>query len=62
MQPHGLDEAEASQFGTAIAESELIGFIPRAAYEQSPAFFNRIRGFSKARIIENRIAQLLQSK
>ena len=54
--------AEAARLGTAIAESELIGFIPRAAYERSPAFFGRIRDFNQARIIENRIAQLLQSK
>lgn len=54
-------EAEAARLGTAIAESELIGFIPRAAYERSPAFFDRIRDFDQARIIENRIAQLLQS-
>jgi glutamate formiminotransferase len=55
-------ETEAARLGTAIAESELIGFIPRAAYEKSPAFFDRIRDFNEARIIENRIAQLLQSK
>ncbi len=55
-------EAEAARLGTVIAESELIGFIPRAAYEQSPGFFRRIRDFDESRIIENRIAQLLQSK
>lgn len=55
-------EAEAARLGTAIAESELIGFIPRAAYERSPAFFDRIRDFNEARIIENRIAQLLHLK
>jgi len=55
-------EAEAASLGTAIAESELIGFIPRAAFEQSPAFFRRIRGFDESRIIEVRIGELLQSK
>ncbi len=54
-------EAEAARLGTAVAESELIGFIPRAAFEQSPAFFRRIRGFDESRIIETRIGQLLQS-
>jgi len=54
-------EAEAARLGTAIAESELIGFIPRAAFDQSPAFFRRIRGFDDSRIIETRIGQLLQS-
>ena len=47
--------SEAARLGTAIAESELIGFIPRAAYEKSPAFFNRIRGFTEARIIETQV-------
>ena len=42
-------EREAARLGTAIAESELIGFIPQAAY------------FDESRIIENRIAQLLQA-
>jgi glutamate formiminotransferase len=54
-------EIEAARLGTAIAESELIGFIPRAAFEQSPGFFRRIRGFNDSKIIETRIAQLLQS-
>jgi glutamate formiminotransferase len=59
---YGAVEAEAARLGTAIAESELIGFIPRAAYEKSRAFFDRIRDFDESRIIENRIGQLLQSK
>jgi len=54
-------EAEAARLGAAIAESELIGFIPRAAFEQSPDFFRRVRGFDESRIIEVRIGQLLQS-
>lgn len=54
-------EAEAARLGTAIAESELVGLIPRAAFEQAPAFFSRTRGFNESRIIESRIAQLLQS-
>jgi glutamate formiminotransferase len=54
-------EAEAARLGTAIVESELIGLIPRAAYQQAPAFFGRTRGFDESRIIESRIAQLLQS-
>jgi glutamate formiminotransferase len=50
--------AEAARLGTAIAESELIGFIPRQALEQAPAFFRRIRGFDESRVIENRLLQL----
>jgi glutamate formiminotransferase len=55
-------EAEAARLGTAIDESELIGFLPRAAFKQAPAFFSRTRGFDESRIIENKIERLLQSK
>jgi len=55
-------EAEAARLGTAIVESELIGFVPRAAYDQAPEFFARTRGFNESRIVEIRIGQLLQSK
>src|SRR5690242_13796671 len=34
---------------------------PKAAYDKAPAFFQRTRGFDESRIIENRIAQLLQA-
>ncbi len=51
-------EREAARRGTAISESELIGFIPRQAFEQAPAFFRRIRGFDESRIIEDRLIQL----
>ncbi|MND04610.1 hypothetical protein D3C83_249680 [compost metagenome] len=50
---------EAARHKTTIAESELIGFVPRAAFEQAPEFFRRTRGFDESRVIENR---LLQSK
>jgi glutamate formiminotransferase len=53
---------EAARLGIKIAESELIGFVPRQAYEQAPEFFRRTRGFDESRIIENRIARLLESK
>ena len=46
---------EAAGLGTSIAESELIGFVPKAAYEKSPGFFRRARGFDDSRIIENRL-------
>lgn len=51
-------EREAAALGAGILESELIGFIPKQAYDQAPAFFNRIRGFNESRIIENRLLQL----
>jgi len=48
---------EAARCGTSIAESELIGFVPKAAFEQAPEFFRRTRGFEESRIIENRLPQ-----
>lgn len=46
-------QEEASRWGTSVAESELIGFVPKAAFEKAPEFFRRTRGFDKTRIIEN---------
>ena len=46
---------EAERAGTSIAESELIGFVPLAAYEKAPEFFRRTRGWTEQRVIERRI-------
>ncbi|MEQ1887392.1 MAG: glutamate formimidoyltransferase, partial [Bryobacteraceae bacterium] len=46
---------EAQLRGTKIAESELIGFVPLAAYEKAPEFFGRTRGWTEERVIERRI-------
>lgn len=48
---------EAARRGTSIAESELIGFVPKAAFEKSPDFFLRTRAFDESRIIENRLGR-----
>ena len=50
-------EAEAARLGTSIAESELIGFVPKAAFEKAPEFFRRTRGFEELRIIENELTR-----
>ncbi len=54
-------ERAAARRGTSIAESELIGFIPQAAYDQAPDFFERTRGFDPSRIIENHLPAQGQS-
>ena len=51
---------EAARLGTTVASSQLIGFVPRRAYEQAPGFFDRAENFDESRILENRIAQLLK--
>jgi glutamate formiminotransferase len=52
-------DAEAARLGTRVRTGELIGFIPRAAFDKSPAFFRRDAKFNESRIIETRIQQLL---
>jgi len=56
-----IDE-EAARLGTRVRSCELIGFIPRRAFERSPAFFRRAANFNESRIIESRMAQLLDLK
>jgi glutamate formiminotransferase len=51
---------EATLLGTTIASSQLIGFVPRRAFERAPDFFKRADNFDESRILENRIAQLLR--
>jgi glutamate formiminotransferase len=48
-------QEEAARRGTSVAESELVGFVPKAAFEKAPEFFRRTRGFDESRIIENRL-------
>ena len=47
--------SEAELHGTPILESELIGFIPQAAFEKAPEFFRRTRGFDGTRVNETRM-------
>jgi glutamate formiminotransferase len=54
-------QKEAARLGTSIVESELIGFVPKAAFQKSPEFFRRMRGFDESRIIENRLISDLRS-
>jgi glutamate formiminotransferase len=51
---------EAARLGTGVASSQLVGFVPRRAFEQSPEFFHRAENFDESRVLETRIAQLLK--
>ncbi len=51
---------EAERLGTTVASSQLIGFVPRRAFEQAPDFFRRAENFDESRVLETRIAQLLK--
>jgi glutamate formiminotransferase len=50
---------DARELGTKAVTGEIIGFIPRRAYEMAPEFFRRAENFSESRILETRIAELL---
>ena len=50
----------ARDHGTEAVAGEIIGFIPRRAYEMAPEFFRRAENFSESRILETRIAELLR--
>lgn len=49
---------EVAREGAAIAETELIGFIPRAAAVRGQQFLSQCPGFTSSRILENRIAEV----
>jgi glutamate formiminotransferase len=49
---------EAERWGATVQSSQLIGFIPRRAYEMAPEFFRRAEKFDESRILETRIAAL----
>ena len=50
--------AAARELGTSIADGEVIGLVPEAAYKQDPAFFARASNFNESRILETRLKQL----
>ncbi|MCC7175633.1 MAG: glutamate formimidoyltransferase [Bryobacterales bacterium] len=51
-------EDEARRNGTAAASSEIIGLIPRRAFELAPEFYRRAANFTPQTILENRLAAL----
>ena len=44
--------AAARELGTEAVAGEIIGFIPRRAYEMAPEFFRRAENFEESRILE----------
>jgi glutamate formiminotransferase len=57
-----LDHLYAAICGEAsVASSQLVGFIPRHAFEMFPDFFVRAENFDESRVIETRIATMKAS-
>jgi glutamate formiminotransferase len=52
---------EAGRNATSIASSQIVGFIPRRAFEMFPEFFRRAENFDESRVIETRIATMKKS-
>ena len=46
---------EAEALGAGVRSSELIGFVPRRAFEMASDFFRRAENFDESRILEPRI-------
>ena len=51
-------DREAVLAGTKAGPGELIGFIPKKAFDMAPAFFERAANFKPSQIIETRIEEL----
>jgi glutamate formiminotransferase len=54
-------ETEARRLGADIASSEIVGLVPRRAFDMAPRFFERAENFRPDVILENRLAAI-QSK
>jgi glutamate formiminotransferase len=44
-----------------VASCQLVGFVPRRAFDMFPDFFRRAENFDESRVIENRIATIKAS-
>jgi glutamate formiminotransferase len=53
--------AEAQRLGTHVRSSQLVGLIPRQAFEMAPEFFRRAVNFDESRILENQIDRMKES-
>lgn len=52
---------EAARLGAAVADCEVVGLIPRKAFQQAPEFFRRCANFRLDRILENRLESLAEA-
>jgi glutamate formiminotransferase len=51
-------ENEAARLGVKIASSEIVGLVPRKAFDMAPEFYRRAANFQPEVILENRLAAL----
>jgi glutamate formiminotransferase len=48
-------ESEAARFGVKVASSEIVGLVPRKAFDMAPEFYRRAANFRPDIILENRL-------
>jgi glutamate formiminotransferase len=53
---------EAERHGCVVIGSEIIGLIPRKAIEAAAEYYLQFENFSPARVLENRLAAVIESK
>jgi glutamate formiminotransferase len=51
-------ETEAARCGVRIASSEIVGLIPRKAFDMAPEFYQRAGNFRSDTVLEDRLAAL----
>ena len=51
-------ETEAARFGAKVASSEIVGLVPRKAFDMAPEFYLRAANYSDELLLENRLAAL----
>ncbi len=50
---------EAQRYGCAIVGSEIVGLVPKKAFEMTADFYLQLENFSPAQVLENRLAAAL---
>ncbi len=54
-------ESEAARRGVKVASSEIVGLVPKKAFDMAPEFYRRAANFHRGIILENRL-KALESK
>jgi len=53
---------EAERYGVTVAESEIVGLIPRKAIEMTAEFYLQVGQFDSSQVLENRLEQAMEDR
>jgi glutamate formiminotransferase len=56
QQAYDAVRREAGRLGCAIADSEIVGLVPRKALDTKAEYFRSLGQFSEDKVLENRLA------